>query len=250
MFEFKANSDGMMNSANQYQLITRLGISAISHDGLRLALTHRSYCAEHEGVNSNERLEFLGDSVLGAIVGRFIFEEFAEFEEGELTKLRASVVSAQNLSKVAREIGLGQSIILGKGEEASGGREKNSILADALEAVFGAIYLELGFGEAERVILMLMKPHIETYSKGPGFFDFKSRLQELLAQLSMGPPVYEVTWNGPDHARVFHATVKVDLKVLGIGSGSSKKMAEQFAAEDTLRLLESNGGMMSIPNLD
>ncbi|TAN29701.1 MAG: ribonuclease III [Actinomycetota bacterium] len=206
------------------------------------AATHRSYCAEHPGVSSNERLEFLGDSILGLVVGKYIFQTFTSFEEGELTKLRASVVSSQNLSKVARSIGLGGILLLGRGEEASGGREKNSILSDSLEAVMGIVYLELGFAAAERLILSLIKPEIEAHALGPGHSDYKSRLQELLAQMAMKPPVYDVDWSGPDHARVFQATVRVESGVLGSGTGSSKKLAEQRAAEDALEFLSDATG--------
>lgn len=235
------DDDGVERLANGYvrfrNLATNLGISGLSDVGLAQALTHRSYCAEHPGVSSNERLEFLGDSVLGAVVGKYIFDTFSTFEEGELTKLRASVVSAHNLGTVARSIDLGNYLLLGRGEEASGGRNKNSILSDALEAVLGAIYLELGFDEAERVILMLMRSQIEEFAEGPGYSDFKSRLQELLAQLAMTPPQYELEWSGPDHARVFRATVRVADVVLGTGSGSSKKLAEQEAAQNALRVV-------------
>ncbi len=218
-------------------LVEKLNITGISRTGLTQAVTHRSYCAEHQGVSSNERLEFLGDSVLGLVVGKYIFTTFSAFEEGSLTKLRASVVSSYTLSKVARSIGLGQILLLGRGEEASGGREKNSILSDSLEAVMGIVYLELGFVAAERLILFLLRPEIQAHANGPGYSDFKSRLQELLAQLGMKPPIYEVDWSGPDHARVFSAAVKADGTVLGAGTGSSKKLAEQRAAEHALELL-------------
>ncbi len=224
------------------RLVAKLGIAEISRAGIAQAVTHRSYCAEHPGVSSNERLEFLGDSILGLVVGKYIFKTFTSFEEGEMTKLRASVVSSYTLSKCARSIGLGQMVLLGRGEEVSGGREKNSILSDSLEAVMGIVYLELGYADAERVILSLIKPEIEAHATGPGYSDFKSRLQELLAQTGMRPPVYEVDWSGPDHARVFQAVVKTDGRVLGGGRGSSKKLAEQRAAEDALGLLSDIDG--------
>ena len=237
----EAASDGVQAEFEQAlkDLIGRLDIGGISMAGMTQAATHRSYCAEHPGISSNERLEFLGDSILGLVVGKYIFQTFTYFEEGELTKLRASVVSSHNLSKVARSIELGTILLLGKGEEASGGREKNSILSDSLEAVMGIVYLELGFAAAESLILSLIKPEIEAHALGPGHSDYKSRLQELLAQMAMKPPVYEVEWSGPDHARVFQATVKVDNGVLGSGTGSSKKLAEQRAAEDALEFLSN-----------
>lgn len=230
--------DQVTRSDPMGSLVVMLEIESISELGIIQALTHRSYCAEHPGSRSNERLEFLGDSVLGTVVGRYIYDRFDSFEEGELTKLRASVVSSHNLSKVARYIGIGELLRLGKGEEASGGREKNSILADSLEAIIGVVYLELGFEAAQRLVLDLMKDEIERQADGPGYSDFKSRLQELLARLAMKPPVYEIEWTGPDHARRFSAVVKVDEAVLGVGSGSSKKLAEQNAASDALDLLE------------
>lgn len=219
------------------KLLSNWGLDTLGYPAIKRALTHRSYCAEHPGVKSNERLEFLGDSILGAVVGKYIFNRFTSYEEGELTKLRASVVSAQSLSKVAASIGLGKLLLLGKGEESSGGREKGSILSDSLEALMGVVYLELGFSAAEKLILGLMVPEIETHADGPGYSDFKSRLQEILAQLMMDSPRYLVEWSGPDHARRFHAIVSSGDKNLGQGTGSSKKIAEQSAAENALDLL-------------
>ncbi len=243
MFESVASPGSQVHHERELdRLVAKLEINEISKAGISQAVTHRSYCAEHPGVSSNERLEFLGDSILGLVVGKYIFKSFTSFEEGEMTKLRASVVSSHTLAKAARSIGLGQNLLLGRGEEASGGREKNSILSDCLEAVMGIVYLELGFAAAERVILSLIKPEIEAHAIGPGYSDFKSRLQELLAQTGMKPPVYEVEWSGPDHARVFQVVVKADGMVLGDGKGSSKKLAEQRAAEDALALLSDVEG--------
>lgn len=227
------------------KLLSKWGLEILGQRAIERALTHRSYCAEHPGVKSNERLEFLGDSILGAVVGKYIFDKFSLFEEGELTKLRSSVVSAQSLSKVATSIGLGKLLLLGKGEESSGGREKGSILSDSLEALMGVVYLELGFSAAEKLILGLMEPEIEAHAEGPGYSDFKSRLQEMLAQLTMESPRYLVEWSGPDHARKFHATVSSGEKILGSGTGTSKKLAEQNAAENALHLLE---GEMAPPS--
>ncbi|NNN19214.1 MAG: ribonuclease III [Acidimicrobiaceae bacterium] len=240
-------SDGVQAQSDRAlaDLIHRLEIDGISKSGMTQAVTHRSYCAEHPGTASNERLEFLGDSILGLVVGKYIFETFSAFEEGELTKLRAAVVSSHNLSKVARSIGLGQILLLGRGEEASGGREKNSILSDTLEAVMGIVYLELGFSASQRLILSLIMPEIEAHAHGPGYSDFKSRLQELLAQISMPPPVYDVGWSGPDHARLFEAVVSVDGRILGSGTGSSKKLSEQRAAENALDFLATANGNYS-----
>lgn len=218
--------------------LEKLELNGLSGDGISRALTHRSYCAEHEGVESNERLEFLGDSILGAVVGIHVYAKYLHFEEGQLTKLRASVVSTQTLAKVAKSIGLGEILLLGRGEEASGGREKSSLLADAFEALVGQIYLELGFSAAEKFILGLLEPEIVENAKLPGDFDYKSRLQELLAQLSMDSPRYELSWSGPDHSRSFEAVVRSGDESLGVGTGSSKKMAEQNAARKGLYLLQ------------
>lgn len=218
--------------------LEKLDLNGLSEDGIYRALTHRSYCAEHDGIESNERLEFLGDSILGAVVGIYVYAKFSHFEEGQLTKLRASVVSTQKLAKVAKYIGLGEILLLGRGEEASGGREKNSILADAFEALVGQIYLEVGFSAAEKFILGVLETEIAENAKLPGDFDYKSRLQELLAQLSMDPPLYELSWSGPDHSRNFEALVRSGNESLGVGNGSSKKMAEQNAARKGLRLLQ------------
>lgn len=218
--------------------LEKLDLNGLSEDGIYRALTHRSYCAEHDGIESNERLEFLGDSILGAVVGIYVYAKFSHFEEGQLTKLRASVVSTQKLAKVAKCIGLGEILLLGRGEEASGGREKNSILADAFEALVGQIYLEVGFSAAEKFILGVLETEIAENAKLPGDFDYKSRLQELLAQLSMDPPLYELSWSGPDHSRNFEALVRSGNESLGVGNGSSKKMAEQNAARKGLRLLQ------------
>lgn len=243
-------SNAMTQTQSQFDkslgdLVSLLSIEGVSREGLIQALTHRSYCAEHIGVSSNERLEFLGDSILGVVVGKYVYDAFPDFEEGALTKLRSSVVSAQILAQVARAINLGAILQLGKGEEASGGREKNSILSDALEAVMGVVYLELGFTAAEKLILGLLEREIMARAEGPGYSDFKSRLQEYLAQMSLQPPSYDLVWSGPDHARVFEAKVSVDGAIIGVGTGSSKKSAEQQAAHKALDALETNDGKCS-----
>jgi ribonuclease-3 len=193
-------------------------------------LSHRSWCAENPGHESNERLEFLGDAVLGLIVTDFIFREFPDLPEGELAKVRAAVVSAAALSEVAAGLDLGEAILLGKGEAGSGGREKPSILADALEAVLGAVYLACGWLTAQRVVMELLGDRIMSASEGPGGQDYKTRLQELVARHFPDLPRYAIRDEGPDHAKQFFAEVRVDGVVRGEGEGRSKKQAEAAAA--------------------
>jgi ribonuclease-3 len=205
---------------------------------LDLALTHRSYCAERGAPESNERLEFLGDSVLGFVVTKYVFDEYPELPEGELAKLRASVVSAETLAELARRVALGPALRLGKGEDASGGRTKASILSDAMEAVFAAVYLDAGLDVASRVVLDALEPQIREQAAGPGGSDFKTRLQELAAQRGDALPRYQVRHEGPDHSRHFFAAVLLRGEVYGEGEGRSKKAAEQAAAQVAWRRLQ------------
>jgi ribonuclease-3 len=193
---------------------------------------HRSWCAEHAGWASNERLEFLGDSVLGIVVTDHLFRTYPELPEGALAKVRASVVSAAALSEVAIELRLGEALLLGKGEDSSGGREKPSILADALEAVLGVVYIEAGPRAAAALVLRLLLERITEAASGPGGQDYKTRLQELTARVLESSPRYEVLDDGPDHAKRFFATVRVDGVARGAGEGRSKKQAEQAAARN------------------
>lgn len=194
---------------------------------------HRSWCAEHPGWDSNERLEFLGDAVLGIVVTDNLFRTYPDLPEGELAKVRASVVSAAALSEVAVELRLGEALLLGKGEDGSGGREKPSILADALEAVLGIVYVEMGPRRAAELVMRLLGERIAEAASGPGGQDYKTRLQELVARLfEGGVPRYEVDDDGPDHAKRFFARVRVDGDIRGQGQGRSKKQAEQSAARD------------------
>ncbi|MEX2658510.1 MAG: ribonuclease III [Acidimicrobiales bacterium] len=199
---------------------------------LGCALAHRSWCAETPGMPSNERLEFLGDAVLGLVVTDHIFRSYPHLPEGELAKVRATVVSAAALAEVALELELGEAILLGKGEAQSGGREKPSILADALEAVIGATYIDGGWSAAAELVLDLLGARIAEAALGPGGQDYKTRLQELAARSSGGLPSYEVDDEGPDHAKRFVATVVVGGRRHGRGEGRSKKQAEQAAARD------------------
>jgi ribonuclease-3 len=197
---------------------------------LRLALSHRSYCAEHSAVESNERLEFLGDAVLGLVVTDYMYRRYPLLPEGELAKIRASVVNAEVLAEVAASIELGPALLLGKGEDASGGRAKTSILSDALEAVIAAVYLDGGWETAHRVVLALLEARIDAAAEGPGEHDYKSLLQELAARRFERLPRYQVRDEGPDHAKQFFATVLVGGVARGVGEGRSKKQAEQAAA--------------------
>lgn len=202
-------------------------------------MAHRSWCAENDQVESNERLEFLGDAVLGLTVADEIFVRYPELPEGELAKLRAGVVNAATLAQVARTIDLGSALLLGKGERSTGGAEKQSILADALEAIIGAVYLDGGFEPARRLVLRLWNDVIlEELRDGPGGFDHKTRLQELAVSVLDRPPEYTVETSGPDHARIFAAWVSIGDQILGTGSGSSKKEAEQAAAGEAVKALK------------
>ncbi len=198
---------------------------------LKLAVSHRSWCAEHIGQESNERLEFLGDSVLGLIVTEYIYLSFPSLAEGELAKLRSSVVDAATLAQIASSLDLGSALLLGKGENSSGGRQKVSILADAMEAVIGSIYLSEGFPTVRELVLNLLSPYIQAGAQGPGERDYKTRLQELSAHLFDASPKYDLQDKGPDHAKIFFAVVTIQDRQVGTGQGRSKKQAEQAAAK-------------------
>lgn len=201
------------------------------------ALSHRSYCAENPGTESNERLEFLGDSVLGLVVTRYVYDRYPDQPEGELAKVRAAVVNAATLAELAVEIDLGRALRLGRGEDASGGRVKASILADAMEAVIAAVYLDADFATVETAVLALLEDRIVEEAVGPGGRDFKTRLQELAAQRYDQVPRYQIRDEGPDHAKWFHATVALGGDTWGTGEGRSKKQAEQAAARAAWREL-------------
>jgi ribonuclease-3 len=209
-----------------------LGIRFRDEELRETALTHRSYAFERGVEETNERLEFLGDSVLGLVVTDMAFASFPDMPEGELAKLRAAIVNAQALADVARSLGLGTLVRLGKGEEQSGGRDKASILADALEAVFGAVYLDLGLDEARALIERLFRPLMDAYARGEGDRDYKTILQELASRELRTMPEYRLEERGPDHEKEFTATVFLDGEALGVGIGKSKKEAEQRAARE------------------
>ncbi len=197
---------------------------------MALALAHRSWVSEHAGYESNERLEFLGDAVLSLIVTDHIFATYPALPEGEMAKMRAAVVSAATLADVAAELQLGEAVLLGKGESVSGGREKPSILADALEAVIGALYLDGGWPAARDLVMSLLGDRISQASEGPGGQDYKTRLQELASRRFGVLPRYVVTDEGPDHAKRFFAEVSLAGQPRGRGEGRSKKQAEAAAA--------------------
>jgi ribonuclease-3 len=219
------------------RLVERLGV-AVSRPLLTQALTHRSYAFEQGGLPTNERLEFLGDAVLGVAVTDALYRRYADEPEGQLAKSRSGIVSARALADVARELDLGSCLLLGNGEELTGGREKASILADSLEAVLGAVYLEHGFVVASQVVMRLMSHRLaEATTPGRGN-DWKTTLQERAAATGLGTPEYRVDGTGPDHARSYRAEVVLDSRVLGTGEGPSKKQAEQRAAEQATQALD------------
>ncbi|MEX2254250.1 MAG: ribonuclease III [Acidimicrobiia bacterium] len=211
-------------------LETALGHEFRDRDHLERALVHRSFCAEHADAESNERMEFLGDAVLGLSVTDHVFAAYPSLPEGELAKLRASVVNAEVLAALAVEIELGAALLLGKGEDTSGGRTKASILADAMEAVIAAVYLDGGWIAADELVLRLLGERIREGATGPGGHDYKTRLQELAARRYDQLPRYQVRAEGPDHSKQFFASVAIGGEVRGEGEGRSKKQAEQAAA--------------------
>ncbi len=207
-------------------------------DILEKSLTHSSYSNEdklYTKVN-NERLEFLGDAVLSIVVSRYIFDKYPDYPEGDLTKLRSQVVCEDTLSIVAAQLNVGSFLLLGKGEEASGGRDRKSILADAVEAIIAAIYIDGGYKAAETFVLDNLTKHIQLAVKGKIISDYKSYLQEYYQGKSQSCKIkYVVTKEeGPDHEKMFHVNVIVNKKIVGAGIGKSKKLAEQDAAKNAL----------------
>lgn len=213
-------------------LAGRLGWTAADLPLLDQALAHRSWCAENAGWASNERLEFLGDSVLGLVVTDHLYLTYPMLPEGELAKIRSSVVNAVALAEVATDLAVGDALLLGKGENSSGGRQKASILADAMEALIGAVYLDRGWPAVEELVMSLFGPRIDDAAGRPGGGDYKTRLQELCAREFEKLPIYLVEEEGPDHAKRFDAVVIIDGAQRGSGRGRSKKQAEQAAARD------------------
>ena len=219
-------------------LLDRLGV-IVEPELLQRALTHRSYAYENGGLPTHERLEFLGDAVLGLVVTDTLFRAHPDLPEGQLAKLRSAVVNAKALADVGRELGLGDHLRLGRGEEATGGRDKGSILADTVEAVLGAVYLDRGLSEAEALVHRLFDPVIDSAAGLGAGLDWKTSLQELTANTGLGVPEYQIWDTGPDHEKFFTAVVRVAGEDRGSGTGRSKKEAEQEAASAAWRALHA-----------
>jgi len=231
-----ASRDGQAAEPNGAKLLSALNVQ-LSAEMLERALTHRSFAYENGGLPTNERLEFLGDSVLGLIVTDTLFREFPDLPEGQLAKLRAAVVNMRALAGVARGLRLGDYVYLGKGEEGTGGRDKSSILADTLEAVIGAVYLDRGLPETDALVHRLFDPVIARSARLGAGLDWKTSLQELTAAEILGVPEYLVEESGPDHQKSFRASVRIGGRTFGSGEGRSKKEAEQQAAETAWNII-------------
>ncbi len=232
-----------MNETSYGDLRSALGGPELASELLELALTHRSFAYENGGLPTNERLEFLGDAVLGVVVTDTLYRAHPGLSEGRLAKLRAAVVNARALAEVALTIGLGEHIKLGRGEETTGGRAKSSILSDTVEAVIGAVYLSGGFEVACDVVHLLFDPLMETAAGLGAGLDWKTSLQELSAEHSLGVPEYVLEDKGPDHEKTFTAQVQVGEHRYGHGTGRSKKEAEQQAAETAYRAIAAEHGL-------
>lgn len=210
----------------------------LSIEDLELAFVHRSYAYEHGGLDTNERLEFLGDSVLGVVVTDHLYRAHPDLSEGQLARMRSAVVNSRALASVARGLSLGQLVKLGKGEEASGGRDKNSILADTTEALIGAIYLGAGRDAADRFVRTLFDPLVERAATLGAGLDWKTSLQEQTSLAGLPAPVYTIVADGPDHAKSFEAMVHIGDLSFGPGTGTNKKDAEQDAAEQAFAVIK------------
>jgi len=219
-------------------LVERLG--GIADELAGRSVTHRSFAYENGGLPTNERLEFLGDSVLGLVITEELYRRHPDLPEGQLAKLRAAVVNSRALAEVARGLEVGRYLRLGRGEEASGGRDKSSILADALEALIGAVYLSRGIDATRELILRLFGDVLDDAANLGAGLDWKTSLQELAAGLGLGVPEYQVSESGPDHAKTFRATAVVGGAPSGQGIGRSKKEAEQRAAEQAWTALSEH----------
>jgi len=236
-----ASADGRAADADIAVLLGKLQVR-VGEDLLDRALMHRSFAYENGGLPTNERLEFLGDSVLGLIVTDTLFRQHPDLPEGNLAKLRAAVVNSRALAGVARGLRLGSYVRLGKGEEGTGGRDKSSILGDTLEAVIGAVYLEGGMEAAGPLVHRLFDPVIARSARLGAGLDWKTSLQELTAAEDLGSPEYLVDESGPDHQKAFRAVAKVGGEVWGEGEGRTKKEAEQQAAEAAWTAISARGG--------
>lgn len=216
-----------------------LGVPDLDAELLQHALTHRSYAYENGQVPNNERLEFLGDSVLGLVVTDALFTNHPDLPEGQLAKMRASVVSAKALAVVARTLGLGEHLRLGRGEQTTGGRDKASILSDTVEAVIGAIYVQFGIDRAAEVVHRVFDPVIAAAAELGAGLDWKTSLQEITANNALGVPQYVLNGTGPDHDKTFTASVVVGPTTYSGGTGRSKKDAEQQVAEIAWRAIKT-----------
>ncbi len=244
-----ASADGRAADADLAVLVAKLQVS-IGDELLDRALMHRSFAYENGGLPTNERLEFLGDSVLGLIVTDTLFRDHPDLPEGNLAKLRAAVVNSRALAGVARGLKLGCYIRLGKGEEGTGGRDKSSILADTLEAIIGAVYLDGGMAAADALVHRLFDPVIARSARLGAGLDWKTSLQELTAAEDMGGPEYVVDESGPDHQKSFRAVAKIGGQTLGEGEGRTKKEAEQQAAEAAWTVLSERVSTAAMADAD
>ena len=214
-----------------------LGARFRDRELLRRALTHRSYAHEASlgPYGTNERLEFIGDAALDLVVSDYLYTCHGHLDEGDLTRIRSYLVNMNSLADTARKLGIGPYILLSREERADGGDDKSSILADTLEALIGAAYLDLGLEKTRRMVLRLFRDKLEEAVSGPLDFDYKSQLQELLVKERGALPKYRLREEGPDHRKVFHAAVYLGSEKLGQGRGTSKKEAEQEAAREALQ---------------
>jgi ribonuclease-3 len=228
-----------LSASDPARLLVVLGVT-IEPELLFRSLTHRSFAYENGGLPTNERLEFLGDSVLGLVVTDALYRRHPDLPEGQLAKLRAAVVNMRALAGVGRELGLGEFIMLGRGEEASGGRDKSTILADTVEALIGAAYLEHGIAVATELVHRLVDPLLDASAELGAGLDWKTSLQELTATGGLGVPEYAVDEKGPDHAKIFHAVAMIQGVGRGEGGGRSKKEAEQAAAAAAFKQLQAD----------
>ena len=238
--EKKENHQGNNNRKKRYRQLNSLQkslkIKFKDKSLLNRALTHRSFVNEYRtGLQDNERLEYLGDSVLAVVINEYLFKRYEEYPEGDLAKIKSAVVSESTLARVASEINLGSFLLMGKGEERSGGRERESILANTFEAIIGALYLDAGLKESKKYILSLLKSHIERIDKLSYLRDPKTALQEYVQGKGLTTPKYKVVEeSGPDHDKKFVIEVLVDGESWGTGTGKSKSLAEQDVARQAL----------------
>lgn len=235
------SSGDRVTEGHALELIEKLGID-LDPQLFQLAMTHRSYAYEHGGLPHNERLEFLGDAVLGVVVTEHLYRAYPDLPEGRLAKLRAAVVNAHSLADVARELGLGFHILLGRGEQATGGADKSSILADSFEAFLGSVLISAGRDAADRLIRHLFDPLVEEAAALGAGLDWKTSLQELAADRELGVVSYRITESGPDHDKRFEAVAVVAGNTFQAGQGTSKKQAEQGAAQHAFTVLSETSG--------